>query len=81
MRLFVAGATGVIGKRLVPLLVQAGHSVTGMTRTQEKAGSLRSAGANAAIVDALDPTALPFHRLLTRANSPVSAESYAHAPA
>ena len=37
MRVFVAGATGVIGVRLVPLLVAAGHEVVGMTRSAEKA--------------------------------------------
>ena len=58
MRVFVAGATGAIGKRLVPLLVQAGHAVTGMTRSKERAGSLRAAGADAAIADALDPAAV-----------------------
>jgi nucleoside-diphosphate-sugar epimerase len=35
MRIFVAGATGAIGRRLVPILVNAGHSVVGMTRSQE----------------------------------------------
>jgi nucleoside-diphosphate-sugar epimerase len=54
MRVFLAGATGAIGKRLVPMLVQAGHSVTGTTRSTEKASDLRNAGADAAIVDALD---------------------------
>jgi nucleoside-diphosphate-sugar epimerase len=58
MRVFFAGATGAIGKRLVPFLVQAGHLVTGMTRSRGKAGSLRAAGADAAIVDALDPVAV-----------------------
>jgi len=58
MKVFVAGATGAIGKRLIPVLKQAGHSVTGMTRSASKADSLRSAGAEAAIVDALDPAAV-----------------------
>ncbi len=58
MKVFLAGATGAIGRRLVPLLVQAGHSVTGMTRSAEKAGGLRASGADAAIVDALDPVAV-----------------------
>ena len=58
MRVFLAGATGAIGKRLVPLLVGAGHSVTGTTRSAKKAEDLRSAGADAAIVDALDPAAV-----------------------
>jgi nucleoside-diphosphate-sugar epimerase len=58
MRVFLAGATGAIGKRLVPLLVQAGHSVTGMTRSTEKAAGLRNDGADAAILDALDGAAV-----------------------
>lgn len=58
MRVFLAGATGAIGTRLVPLLVEAGHSVTGMTRSPKKADGLRHAGADAAIVDALDPAAV-----------------------
>ena len=58
MKVLVAGATGAIGKRLIPLLVQAGHSVTGMTRSPDKAGILRAAGADAAVVDALDPAAV-----------------------
>ena len=48
MRVFLAGATGAIGKRLVPLLIQAGHSVTGTTRSVQKAEELRAAGADAA---------------------------------
>ena len=46
MKVFVAGATGVIGRRLVPMLVEAGHDVVGMTRSVEKAGQLREAGAD-----------------------------------
>src|SRR2546423_3627081 len=58
MRVFVAGATGAIGRRLIPLLVQAGHSVTGMTRSENKAAGIRSAGADAAVADALNPAAV-----------------------
>jgi nucleoside-diphosphate-sugar epimerase len=55
MRVFVAGASGAIGRRLVPQLLQAGHEVTGMTRSEESAERLRSAGAEAAAVcDAFD---------------------------
>ena len=43
MKVLVAGATGAIGKRLIPLLVERGHSVTGMTRSASKADGLRSA--------------------------------------
>src|SRR5947209_3110754 len=45
MRIFLAGAGGVIGVRLVPLLVAAGHEVTGMTRSSGKTGMLRELGA------------------------------------
>jgi 2-alkyl-3-oxoalkanoate reductase len=52
---FLAGATGAIGKRLVLLLVRAGHSVTGTTRHRDKAESMRAAGAILAVLDALNP--------------------------
>ena len=58
MRVLVAGASGAIGLRLVPLLVTAGHQVTGMIRSQSKAEPLQRAGATPVVVDALDPTAL-----------------------
>ncbi|HKQ01078.1 MAG TPA: NAD(P)H-binding protein, partial [Actinomycetes bacterium] len=45
MRIFVAGATGTLGRRLVPLLLADGHQVTAMTRSPGKAAGLRSAGA------------------------------------
>ena len=54
MKVFLAGATGAIGKRLVPLLVKAGHTVTGTTRSESKAGSLRAAGATPAVLNALN---------------------------
>jgi nucleoside-diphosphate-sugar epimerase len=54
MRIFVAGATGAVGTRLLPLLTSAGHSVVGMTRTPAKADWIRRTGAEPAIVDALD---------------------------
>jgi uncharacterized protein YbjT (DUF2867 family) len=54
MRIFVAGATGVIGVRLVPLLVGAGHEVAGMTRTAAKADALRAAGAMPVVCDVFD---------------------------
>ncbi|MGH3032780.1 MAG: NAD-dependent epimerase/dehydratase family protein [Gaiellaceae bacterium] len=59
MRVFLAGATGAIGKRLVPLLVANGHLVTGMTRSPEKAERLRAAGAEPVVADALDENAVP----------------------
>jgi nucleoside-diphosphate-sugar epimerase len=58
MRVFLAGATGVIGVRLVPLLIAAGHEVVGMTRTPEKAGRLRELGAEPVVCDVYDAGAL-----------------------
>jgi len=51
MKVLVAGATGVIGRRLVPMLIQAGHDVTGMTRSQAKAEAIEEAGATALVCD------------------------------
>jgi len=58
MRIFVAGASGVIGRRLVPLLVAQGHSVVGMTRSDERAEQLREGGAEPVVVDVFDAEAL-----------------------
>jgi nucleoside-diphosphate-sugar epimerase len=58
MRVFLAGATGVIGRRLMPMLLRAGHEVTGMTRTPEKLEELRASGAEALVADALDAAAV-----------------------
>jgi nucleoside-diphosphate-sugar epimerase len=58
MKVFVAGATGAIGKQLVPMLVEGGHEVTGMTRTAAKADLIRSLGGRPAVADALDPEAV-----------------------
>jgi len=58
MRVFIAGSTGVLGRRLVPVLVSAGHDVTGTTRSRRKAASLRSAGAKPVVADALNPVAM-----------------------
>src|SRR3712207_4342733 len=55
MRVFVAGATGAIGKQLVPRLVEAGHEVHGMTRSGSKRAMLRELGAVPVVADALDP--------------------------
>jgi nucleoside-diphosphate-sugar epimerase len=55
MRVFVAGATGAIGKQLVPRLVAAGHEVHGMTRSASKQATLSELGAVPAVADALDP--------------------------
>ena len=58
MRVFLAGATGVIGRPLVPALIAAGHQVTGLTRSREKVPALRAAGAEAVVADALDAEAV-----------------------
>src|SRR3954452_23910205 len=58
MRVFVAGATGVIGRPLVTRLLEAGHEVVGTTRSQERAETLGELGAKPAIVDARDTDAL-----------------------
>src|ERR687892_424072 len=55
MRVFVAGATGAIGKQLVPRLVEAGHEVHGMTRSESKQAMLDELGAVPVVADALDP--------------------------
>ena len=54
MKIFVAGATGVIGRRLVPLLVAGGHDVVGMSRSRERAGSLEEDGARGVVADVFD---------------------------
>jgi 2-alkyl-3-oxoalkanoate reductase len=54
MRVFVTGATGAVGRHLVPMLVAAGHEVIATTKTPGKAAQLREAGAEAVIVDGLD---------------------------
>ena len=58
MKVFVAGATGVLGRALVPQLVARGHEVVGMTRTASKQDLVRSLGARPVVADALDPDAV-----------------------
>jgi nucleoside-diphosphate-sugar epimerase len=58
VRIFLAGATGVIGIRLVPLLVAGGHHVTGMTRSPAKAEALRPLGADPVVCDVFDADGL-----------------------
>jgi 2-alkyl-3-oxoalkanoate reductase len=58
MRVFVAGATGAIGSKLVPALVRRGHEVVGTTRSLERARGVEAAGATPAVVDALDAEAV-----------------------
>lgn len=57
-RIFLAGAGGAIGKRLVPLLVDAGHAVFGTTRSTTKADALKTAGVEPVVVDVFDAPAL-----------------------
>jgi nucleoside-diphosphate-sugar epimerase len=58
MRVFVAGATGAIGRNLLPRLVAAGHQVVGTTRTEERAHLIRQLGGEALVADGLDPKAM-----------------------
>jgi nucleoside-diphosphate-sugar epimerase len=58
MRVFLAGASGAIGRRLVPLLRQAGHDVTGTTRSAETGRALARAGVEPAVLDVFDAEAV-----------------------
>jgi len=58
MKVFIAGATGVLGRGLVPQLVARGHEVVGMTRSASKQDLVRSLGARPVVADALDPEAV-----------------------
>jgi len=58
MKIFVAGATGVLGRALVPLLVARGDEVVGMTRSASKQDLVRGLGARPVVADALDPDAV-----------------------
>jgi nucleoside-diphosphate-sugar epimerase len=58
MKVFVAGASGALGRELVPQLVARGHEVVGMTRTASKQDLLRTLGARPVVADALDPDAV-----------------------
>jgi 2-alkyl-3-oxoalkanoate reductase len=58
MKVFIAGATGAVGRPLVTQLLKAGHKVTGLARDEKSAAHLRDQGANAAIADALDAHAV-----------------------
>jgi nucleoside-diphosphate-sugar epimerase len=63
---FLAGATGAIGRRMLPLLREAGYEVTGTTRVASKAEELRAAGITPAIVDVFDAAALDAVMLAAR---------------
>ncbi len=58
MKVFLAGATGVVGRRLIPELIAAGHEVVGLARTPEKARLVRELGAEPVVADAFDRRAL-----------------------
>lgn len=58
MKVFVAGATGVIGVRVLPLLVADGHRVAGLTRSPQKADAIRALGAEPVVCDVFDAAAL-----------------------
>ncbi|HVV25031.1 MAG TPA: NAD(P)-dependent oxidoreductase [Pseudonocardiaceae bacterium] len=58
MRIFVAGATGVVGRRVVPLLLADGHAVVGLARSTGSAERIRAMGADAVVGDAMDAAAV-----------------------
>ena len=58
MRVFLAGGSGAIGRRLIPMLIEAGHEVTAMTRSEGSAEAIRATGALTAVVDVYDAEAL-----------------------
>jgi nucleoside-diphosphate-sugar epimerase len=58
VRVFLAGASGAIGRQLVPALVEAGHEVAGTTRSEGKAGLLRELGAEPVVIDVFDARGL-----------------------
>src|SRR6476620_9379708 len=66
MRVFLAGATGVIGTPLVPQLLEAGHDVTAMTRSVLRAAQLEALGADPVVCDAFDADGV--HAAMARAS-------------
>ena len=58
MRVLVAGATGAVGRNLLPRLLTAGHQVVGTTRTEAKAARIRALGGTAVVADGLDAEAM-----------------------
>jgi nucleoside-diphosphate-sugar epimerase len=58
VKIFIAGATGVIGRRLIPLLTKAGHFVSGTTRDADKVPALKRTGAQAIVLDVFNQRAL-----------------------
>jgi hypothetical protein len=58
LRIFLAGGSGVIGRRIIPLLAADGHAVAGMTRSPGKAAELEALGAEPVVCDVFDAGAL-----------------------
>jgi nucleoside-diphosphate-sugar epimerase len=58
MRVFVAGATGALGRSLLPRLAEAGHAVIGLTRRPEKKRLIQQLGGEATVADGLDAKAI-----------------------
>ena len=58
MHVFLAGSTGVLGRRIIPLLIGDGHEVTALTRRGDRVGMLRCLGAHPAVADAFEPESL-----------------------
>ena len=71
MKIFVAGATGAVGRPLVSALIRAGHSVAGLTRTASKADFIRKMGAEPVIADGLDAVAIKAALASTRPDAVV----------
>ena len=69
MKVFLAGATGVLGHRLLPRLLEAGHDVTAMTRSEGRTAALRAAGAVPVVCDVFDAGEL--HQAVARAQPEV----------
>jgi uncharacterized protein YbjT (DUF2867 family) len=58
-KVFLAGATGAIGKRLIPQLLDAGHDVVGTTRSERKVAELETGGVTPIVVEVFDAPACP----------------------
>ena len=92
MRIFLAGATGVLGMRVLPLLIADGHQVAAMTRSPQKADGLRALGAEPVVCDVVDAPALEdavvsfrpdmvLHELTDLPDDPDSVDAYREANA
>jgi len=78
MKILLAGATGAIGKRLVPLLLEAGYQVVGTTRAPSRAESLRAAGVEPMVVDVFDRASLM--RVVVAARPDIVIQQLTHLP-